>query len=74
MDNNLFCITEQELLKSSGYGRSALQAFRLGHKKRHKDSVYSYAPTLVKGKDWEQFGRAVLYTEHVRDTLKKPEN
>lgn len=59
-------------MQTSGYSRFALQTFRLGKVARYKDSVYNYAPTLIKGVDWDAFGRAVLYTEHVRDTLRKP--
>ena len=47
-----------DLLALSGYTRQTLRYMRLGQ----KQDIYEYPALLVKGKDWDKIGSAVVYT------------
>jgi hypothetical protein len=59
------------MCRLTGYSRQQLTNLRLGYKQQGRtgDKVYISPPALVQGKDWQRYGRAVLYADHTQRLL-----
>lgn len=57
-----FSITEDEVVRLTGYSRVHLWNLREGRTRKIGNKEYTDDPVLEQGTDWQRFGRAVLYT------------
>lgn len=64
-----FILSENEMCTLTGYSRRQLQDMREGSRKSHKGLILRSNPVLTKGKDWERYGWAILYAQHVSEKL-----
>ena len=64
-----FELTEAEVIRLTGYSRQQLQRLRLGSKQVQGGKEYASPPVLLKGADWQRYGRAVLYNESIISVL-----
>jgi len=64
-----FELTEAEVIRLTGYSRQQLQRLRLGGKQVQAGKEYTSPPVLLKGADWQRYGRAVLYNECIIGVL-----
>ena len=69
-----FELTEAEVVRLTGYSRQQLQNKRLGSKQVQGGKEYITSPALERGKDWQRYGRAVLYTHGVASKLQQHKN
>ena len=63
-----FTVIENEMVGQTGYSRRQLQNFREGSTQKKGNTVYTAEAILIQGKDWERYGRAILYAP---DTVAK---
>jgi hypothetical protein len=64
-----FILSENEMCNLTGFSRRQLQDMREGSRKSHKGLIFRSKPLLTKGTDWERYGWAILYAEHVSEKL-----
>ncbi|MEI8033798.1 MAG: hypothetical protein WCH05_10720 [Chlorobiaceae bacterium] len=65
-----FTITEADMCRLTGYSRKQLMNLREGVNQQQGTERYYYDPILKKGRDWERFGRAVLYAPQTERKLR----
>lgn len=67
-------LTEAEVIRLTGYSRPQLLRLRQGFTQEQGGKEYVAGPVLVQGKDWQRYGRAVLYASWVVGRLQMRKN
>ena len=69
-----FTITEAEVIRLTGYSRPQLLRLRQGFTQEQGGKEYVAEPVLMQGKDWQRYGRAVLYASGAVNKLQIRKN
>ena len=69
-----FTITEAEVIRLTGYSRPQLLRLRQGFTQEQGGKEYVAEPVLMQGKDWQRYGRAVLYASEAVSKLQMRKN